>query len=102
MVMSIVTSDMPRLPGISVKADLGVTDSEAHWIIAFVAYDARNELDDCIYATFTEDILNWTRKHPKLILKTIEFEVIASCHSIEDVKPRLWYPGHTCCSASWA
>ncbi|KAE8397237.1 hypothetical protein BDV37DRAFT_277083 [Aspergillus pseudonomiae] len=102
MVMSIVTSDMPRLPGISVKADLGVTDSEAHWIIAFVAYDARNELYDCIYATFTENVLSWTRKHPRCILETMEFQVISRCHSIEEVKPHLWYPGHTCCSIPWA
>ncbi|KAB8212739.1 hypothetical protein BDV33DRAFT_186247, partial [Aspergillus novoparasiticus] len=87
MVMSIVMSDMPCLPGISVKAELVVTDSEAHWSIAFVAYDARNELYDCIYATFTENVLSWTRKHPQCILKTIEFQVIARCQSIEEVKP---------------
>lgn len=93
---------MPCLPGISVKAQLVVTDSKAHWIIAFIAYDARDKPDDCMYATFTEDILNWTRIHPQRILKTIEFQVIARCHSIEEVKPHLWYPGHICCSVSWA
>lgn len=68
--MSIVMSDTPCLPDISVQAHLVSTDYDAHWIIAFDARNASNELNKCVYATLTGNILQWARVHPQCVFSS--------------------------------